>query len=62
MWVQVRDDEGHRLFDFDPTRDLVQVVRRGKAVLIDLEEYRRAARSCYGNESPKKVVDVEEIR
>lgn len=43
-FVEVRDGNGRLLFMFDPTRDLVQVKRKGEpAVLVDLRVYRVGA-------------------
>jgi hypothetical protein len=39
-WVEVRDEQGHLLFRYDPKRDLIEYMQRGKRIVIDLTQYK----------------------
>lgn len=44
-FVDVRDDKGKKLlFQFDPARDLIEIIVRGERHLIDLQDYRPGGR------------------
>jgi hypothetical protein len=41
MFVEVREPQTQKLlFKFDPSRDIIEVQRRGVKTLVDLREYR----------------------
>ncbi len=56
MYQDVRGPDGRLLFRFDPERDLVELVQRGVAYVVDLARYRPPEEATPETVTPSQVV------
>lgn len=56
MWVEVRDDNGKLLFKYNPIKNLIEIVQRGRYTLIDLD---RIVESFPQSMPDKKTIEMQ---